>query len=54
MEACRRKAHECELAARLAPDPEMRFMYRDLADLWLEIASEVEGDEQHFAADRPK
>ena len=41
-QACRRKANECELAARLAIDPEMRFMYRDVAQMWREMASEIE------------
>jgi hypothetical protein len=40
--ACRRKASECELAARLASDVEMRVMYRDLAQMWREMASEME------------
>jgi hypothetical protein len=39
---CRRKAAECELAARLSRDVEMRTMYRDLAQLWREVASELE------------
>jgi len=42
VKACRRKANECELAARLARDVEMRIMYRDLAQLWREVASGME------------
>jgi hypothetical protein len=42
VKACRRKANECELAARLAGDVEMRTMYRDLAGMWREMASELE------------
>jgi len=45
-EACRRKASECELAARLASDPEMRTMYRALAHEWWEIAKEIEQIDQ--------
>jgi hypothetical protein len=36
------KASECELAARLAIDVEMRIMYRELAQMWREVASEIE------------
>ena len=42
MEACRRKANECELAARITIDVDMRVMYRDLAQMWRELASEIE------------
>jgi hypothetical protein len=45
-QACRRKASECELAARLSRDVEMRLMYRDLAQLWREMAAEMEQFEQ--------
>jgi len=41
-QAYRRKANECELAARLASDVEVRVMYRDLAQMWQEMASELE------------
>jgi len=41
-ERCRRKAGECELAARLALDPEIRVMYRELAQMWREAASQIE------------
>jgi hypothetical protein len=44
--ACRRKAGECELAARMATDPDARIMFRELAQMWLEMASELE----HFEA----
>ena len=40
--ACRRKAGECEPAARLALDPEMRVMYREIAQMWREVASQIE------------
>jgi hypothetical protein len=50
VEACRRKASECELAARLASDIEMRIMYRDLARLWQEMASELEQHDQALLA----
>jgi hypothetical protein len=40
--ACRRKAGECELAARMATDPDARIMFRELAQMWLEMASELE------------
>ena len=42
VEACRRKANECELAARITIDVDMRVMYRDLAQMWRELASEIE------------
>jgi hypothetical protein len=42
VQACLWKANECELAARLVIDVEMRFMYRDLAQMWRELASELE------------
>jgi hypothetical protein len=51
-QACRRKANECELAARLSRQVEMRLMYRDLAQLWLEMASEMEQFEE--AKQQPK
>jgi hypothetical protein len=53
-DACRRKASECELAARLAIDVEMRVMYRDLARLWQEIASELEQHDQSLSVHGPK
>jgi len=51
-QACRRKANECELAARLSRQVEMRLMYRDLAQLWREMASEMEQFEE--AKQQPK
>ena len=42
VKACRRKAGECELAARIAIDVEARIMFRELAQMWLEMASELE------------
>jgi hypothetical protein len=53
-DACRRKARECELASRLAIDVDMRIMYRDLARLWQEIASELEQHDQSLSVDRAK
>jgi hypothetical protein len=49
-QACRRKASECELAARLSRQVEMRLMNRDLAQLWRE--SEMEQFEE--AKQQPK
>ena len=38
IEACRRKAIECQRAALAAPDPNIRQMYLDLAKQWKELA----------------
>jgi hypothetical protein len=32
------RAHECEIKAEAAHDPELRWLYRDMAAQWRELA----------------
>ena len=47
IEACGRKAIECQRAALAAPDPNIRQMYLDLAKQWKELADYALATERH-------
>jgi hypothetical protein len=45
-EACRRKAAEYELAAKLVRDEHARFLYLDLLNYWRFLAEQAEAMER--------
>ena len=47
IQACRRKAIECQRCALAAPDHDIRQMYLDLAKQWKELAEYAVAIERH-------
>ena len=50
--ACRRKALQCELAAKVATDADARRVYIDVARQWRDRAEHTEELERHTGASR--
>jgi hypothetical protein len=50
--ACRRKALQCELAAKVATDADARRVYIDVARQWRDRAEHTEELERHTRASR--
>ncbi len=51
-EECRRKAEQCEYAAKVATDLSAQKAYLEMASRWRKMAEQTEAIEQRLAAKR--